>query len=103
MKSFVNDLDNFEFDNKGLSYRNLKLFRQFYQTYPQIRQTLTAQLMLPQIRQSVTDELHNIDMQVPPNKLVSRLSFSHFAEMFEIKEPLKRTFYELECIKGNRN
>lgn len=106
-------------DNKGLSYRNLKLFRQFYQTYPQIRQTLSAQLqqmgfeaqkigqsvsaqlMLPQIRQSVTDELHNIDMQVPPDKLVSRLSFSHFAEMFEIKEPLKRTFYELECIKGN--
>lgn len=106
-------------DNKGLSYRNLKLFRQFYQTYPQIRQTLSAQLqqmgfeaqkigqsliaqlMLPQIRQSATDELHNIDMKVPPDKLIGRLSFSHFAEMFEIKEPLKRTFYELECIKGN--
>ncbi|GJQ50710.1 hypothetical protein KsCSTR_01080 [Candidatus Kuenenia stuttgartiensis] len=35
------------FDNKGLSCRNLKLFRQFYQTYPQIRRSLTAQLMLP--------------------------------------------------------
>ena len=55
---------NFEF-----LVNNLKLYRQFYQTYPQIRQTLTAQLMLPQIRQSVTDELHNIDMQVPPYKL----------------------------------
>ncbi len=106
-------------DDNGLSYRNLKLFRQFYQIYPQIRQTLSAQLqqigfeahkigqslsaqlMLPQIRQSMTDELHNIDMQVPPDKLVSRLSFSHFSEMFEVKEPLKRTFYELECIKGN--
>lgn len=106
-------------DNKGLSYRNLKLFRQFYQTYPQIRQTLTAQLqqmgfeaqkigqsltaqlMLSQICQSLTDKLHNPDVQVLPDKLISRLSFSHFAEMFEIKEPLKRTFYELECIKGN--
>jgi hypothetical protein len=29
---------------KGLSHRNLKLFRQFYFTYPQIGQTVSAQL-----------------------------------------------------------
>lgn len=103
----------------GLSSRNLKLFRQFYQIYPQIRQTLTAQLqqfdlgvdqirqtvsaqlMLSQIRQTTSPELQNIDNQVPPDKLISRLSFSHFSEMLEIKDSPKRTFYELECIKGN--
>ncbi len=30
-------------DKKGLSYRNLKLFRQFYQTFPKIGQTASAQ------------------------------------------------------------
>ena len=102
MKSFVNDLDNFEFDNKGLSYRNLKLFRQFYQTYPQIRQTLSAQLQqmgfeAHKIGQSVTDELHNIDMQIQPDKLVSRLSFSHFAEM--IIEPWADKIHNPEGVK----
>ena len=29
-------------NNKGLSYRNLKLFRQFYQAFPEIGQTLSA-------------------------------------------------------------
>jgi hypothetical protein len=33
-----------DLNNPGLSYRNLKLFRQFYQQYPQIGQTVSAQL-----------------------------------------------------------
>ncbi len=43
-------------DKKGLSYRNLKLFRQFYVSYSEIGQLLTAQsktYILP-IMQSVT-------------------------------------------------
>ena len=34
-------------------------------------------------------------------KLVDSLSFSHFAELIEIENPLKRAFYEIECIRGN--
>ena len=34
-------------------------------------------------------------------KLVDSLSFSHFAELIEIEDPLKRAFYEIECIGGN--
>ncbi len=33
--------------------------------------------------------------------LVSRLSFSHIAELLAIDQPLKRAFYEIECIRGN--
>lgn len=40
------------------------------------------------------------ELQVPPEKIISRLSFSHIVELIKIEDPLKRTFYELECIKG---
>lgn len=38
---------------------------------------------------------------VPPDKLISRLSFTHLVQLLPINDPLKRTFYELECIKSN--
>ncbi len=38
--------------------------------------------------------------QIAADKIVSRLSFSHLIELIKIKDNLKRTFYELECIKG---
>ena len=107
-------------DNAGLSYRTLKLFRQFYQCYPQIGQTVSAYLRNDQglieigeenlrkfilplekeghaIGQTVSAQLH---LSVSPEKLVGNLSFSHLVELFEITNPLKRTFYEIECIKG---
>lgn len=37
----------------------------------------------------------------PMHKLVSALSFSHFAELIALEDPLKRAFYEIECIRGN--
>ena len=41
-------------NQKGLSVRNLKLFKQFYNAYPQILQTLSAISELPhEIRQTV--------------------------------------------------
>lgn len=33
--------------------------------------------------------------------LISRLSFTHLAELIELDDPLKRAFYEVECIRGN--
>lgn len=32
--------------------------------------------------------------------LLSSLSFSHFTEILELDDPLKRVFYEVECIRG---
>lgn len=40
------------------------------------------------------------DLQMPPEVLFKNLSFSHFALILPIKDPLARVFYELETIKG---
>jgi predicted nuclease of restriction endonuclease-like (RecB) superfamily len=110
---------------KGLGARNLKLFRQFYFQYPQISQTVSDQLKqlgFNSIRQMLSDEFPpaenqentivqtpsaqfkstlSTDLQVPPDRLINALSFSHFTLLFPIEDPLKRTFYEIECMKGN--
>jgi predicted nuclease of restriction endonuclease-like (RecB) superfamily len=111
------------FDEDGLSYRNLKLYRQFYNAYPQIGayipsfvnryfgsigQTPIAQLQLPDnelniIGQSMIaqfDHQEEYPKYLQVEKLVSKLSFTHLTLLFPIEEPLKRLFYEIECIKG---
>lgn len=102
-------------NNKGLSYRSLKLFRQFYQLYPQIGQTVSAQLQNDEVALQLIDNQSPIgqtlsaqlllvqtseQMMLPPEKLISRLSFSHKVELLQIDDPLKRAFYEIEAIKG---
>lgn len=86
--------------NKGMvrtQERELRRFRSFYLAYPQIRETLSPEslpaLALP-IRETVSPEL-------PGQKLLECLSFSHFAELLNIGDPLQRAFYELECLRGN--
>jgi predicted nuclease of restriction endonuclease-like (RecB) superfamily len=105
---------------KGLDDRALRKFRQFYLAYPQIanliRGSLSPELNLLPKWGTVSPESMMIDeinmkkgtlspqlekkLQVPPDKLVSKLSYSHLELMLNINDPLKRTFYELECIKG---
>lgn len=96
---------------KGLSAPELSRCRQFYQTYPQILGSLTQEFReyLPEeILGSLTQKLNSEpekparshDLQVPPSRLISQLSYTHLVELLKIDEPLKRTFYELESIKG---
>jgi len=83
---------------KGLSSTALKLMRQFYLTYPQISQSVTDQFKIDnKTSQSVTDK----SLYVAPEKLLRICSFSHFIELIKIDDELKRTFYEVETIKGN--
>ena len=35
------------------------------------------------------------------DKLINNLSFSHFIELMKIDDPLKKSFYEIESIRGN--
>lgn len=35
-----------------------------------------------------------------PARLLQTLSFSHIVELVKIDDPLKRAFYEIECVKG---
>lgn len=106
---------------KGLTTPELSRCRQFYQVYPQILGTLSREFEflfpksivgtlsqkspkadgfnVPGIRASLSPELQG-KLQIPPDKLIQKLSFSHFVELLKLNMPLKRTFYELECIKG---
>jgi predicted nuclease of restriction endonuclease-like (RecB) superfamily len=148
------------FNEEGLSYRNLNLYRQFYLVYPQISiyiphffqkyfdgiwqsliaksqlvdkeeddiwQTPSAKLSNSEdekdnsILQTLSAELQssekvNVGIGQTPSaqfspdevaeqlpyitELVSKLSFSHFSLLLTVEDPLKRRFYELECIKG---
>jgi predicted nuclease of restriction endonuclease-like (RecB) superfamily len=38
-------------------------------------------------------------LQVPPEKIIRRLSYSHLVELIKISDSLKRMFYEVQCIK----
>ena len=101
----------------GVAPRSLRLYRQFYLAYPQLcRQRVAAKSggvpSLP-IWQTVSAKLQELipvenaqynppgtASPVDPEFLVSRLSFSHFAELITIEEPRERAFYEIECIRG---
>jgi predicted nuclease of restriction endonuclease-like (RecB) superfamily len=85
--------------------RELRRYRRFYLAYPQIREAVTPEFqrllptrrtLEPEIRETVSPEL-----EIPGKTLLSKLSFSHLAELLEIDDPLKRAFYEIECIRGN--
>lgn len=116
-------LDNLasELRIKGLVSAELSRCRQFYHCYPQILGSLTQEFknLLPkQILGSLTQELYSLENTVfsseaslkkplkeHENKLsgsviVSKLSFTHLVELIKIDNASKRTFYELECIKG---
>lgn len=38
---------------------------------------------------------------MPAATLLERLSYSHIELLLELEDPLKRAFYEIECIRGN--
>jgi predicted nuclease of restriction endonuclease-like (RecB) superfamily len=95
--------------------RELRRYRSFYLAYPQIRESLSpesAPALALVIRESTSPESGARmagaalpcplpQSGVPAQKLLERLSFSHFAELLAIDDPLQRAFYELECIRGN--
>lgn len=101
---------------KGLDERSLRSIRLFYIHYPylgdSIRGLLTTKLQESLNRGSVTPEnnylkkvrsvtpLFEDKLRVPANVLINKLSYTHIESLLKVSDPLKRTFYELECIKG---
>ena len=91
---------------KRVAARELRRYRRFYLVYPQIWQSVTTKFrnMLPHallqfpasIREPVPPE-----SRIPGETLITRLSFTHLVELIAIDDPLKRSFYEAECIRGN--
>jgi hypothetical protein len=74
--------------------RELRRYRKFYQTYPQIREALTPELrkhltfpaksLSAPIRESATPETG-----LTGKELITRLSFTHIAELLAIEDPLR--------------
>lgn len=88
--------------------RYLGLCRQLYDVYPQIRKSVISELIplaLPTAEQERTGGVNRksaiSELAIKPRMLVGQLSFTHLIELLAIEEPLKRAFYEIECIRGN--
>ena len=111
--------------DEGLSYRNLKLYRQFYLAFPElgadvgqfllshssIGQPLVAQLQSnenelirigqPAVAKSNTEESRRkCNNLISPEQVFNSLSYSHLIQLLNITDPLEKAFYEIEAIKG---
>lgn len=92
--------------------REIYRYRQFYLAYPQIVESVNPQL------QPLIGLLNLAGADSPPagaptivetspqfkidgKTLIYRLSFSHIAELLNLEDATKRSFYEVECIQGN--
>jgi len=110
----------------GMEPRRLREYRQFYISYPylgyEVGNYLQKQAVLPysfdqnqkwrsasailQISNNEQDEIWRTltakleNWQTPPDRLFNRLSASHLICLSNIKEDLKRAFYEQEAIRG---
>lgn len=106
---------------KGLGRSMLEYCRLFYSSYPQLQneiaqfvltisQSSIGKLPLPaekllSLGQSSNNQLllsenKFSNLEISPSKLFSTLSFTHFVELIQFEDNLKRRFYEIECIKG---
>ena len=93
----------------GFSETNLRLYRQFYLTYPQIHQSLTDKFIKSNLK-FLESDIHknkaqlNISSHSPKSEILLRhFTFTHFVELIKVQDPLKRAFYEVEGINGHWN
>ncbi|MBM3204059.1 DUF1016 domain-containing protein [Candidatus Woesearchaeota archaeon] len=106
---------------KRVDTRELRRFRLLYTVYPQIRETVTPELLAragataldPLLdfaplakRETLSPESQIVETVTPQSlpagpDLLHRLSFSHFSELLELPDDTQRRFYEVECIRGN--
>jgi len=88
----------------GCRFRQLYNYRVFYRAYPQILRTASAkskELLHAFVQPAEKLRTASAKLTIDPAKLVSSLSYSHFELLVEIEDPLKRAFYEVECIRAN--
>ncbi len=94
---------------KGLTKDGLWRCKQFYDTYPQILATVSRELDNTFVQNNL-EIIGTVSREfkpdpslpeIPSEKLLNNLSYSHFKELVKIENPLQRTFYEIESIRGN--
>ena len=79
----------------GLTVTTFKLSRSFYRLYPQMSNLFVTPVPISE-RIGATSSHQFISS---PEKLISKLSFSHIRELLSINDPLVRFFYEQECMR----
>ena len=110
---------------KGMTERRFREFRRLYIVYPQlssevakylvslpvgsrnllnnsvkeIRQT-SAESQIPVIRRTSAELVVTEDWMLPAEILFNRISYSNLSLISQIDDPVKRSFYEIENIKG---
>jgi len=105
-----------ELNAKGISNSNsreLRRYRTLYSTYQYfgafifnslpndaIWGTLCAISGIEQKRETPSPIFDKMNLEIPAEKIIYKLSFSHLVELIKIKDKLNRVFYEIECIKG---
>ena len=115
-------------NKKSLSYRNLKLYRQFYKEFLSLEKPIydyvlhefaSEKTLLTGIKNNLIEDksaqkdlaisdcqigqsaiAQFTEVQIPPESLFTHLSFTHFSLIMSVEDSLARTFYELETIKG---
>ena len=80
------------------------VYLRFYRLYPEIVGTVSPQLkkFLPEGSEA-NEKVGTVSPQfkISRDKLIQRLSYSHLELIVDLEDDLKRTFYEIECIRGN--
>lgn len=111
-------------NKKSLSYRNLQLYKQFYLEFKVLENPIkdfvlnefrTEENLIPNANFNLIEEnfsitkdcanavctiQNNDEIAIPAELLFKHISYSHFTLIMGVENPLARTFYELETIKG---
>lgn len=111
-------------NKSSFSYRNLQLYKQFYLEFKVLEKPikdfvlnefraeenliLNANLSLIEEPSELTADCANSvctiqnkkEISIPAELLFKNISYSHFTLIMGVENPLARTFYELETIKG---
>ncbi|PIP82605.1 MAG: cytoplasmic protein [Elusimicrobia bacterium CG_4_9_14_3_um_filter_62_55] len=84
-------------------WRQLYRYRDFYLVFPEILGTLSPELASLAPKHPTEKKLGTLSPKsaLPPDRLLNGLSYSQFEELAALKEPLKRAFYIVECLRGN--
>ena len=84
---------------RGCSPTNLRKFREFYQAYPEIQQTVSVEF------QRLTDEnIGTLEIrQTVSAKLASHFSlgWSHYVTLMTVDNVKERQFYEIESVQNS--
>ena len=101
LNELSSELRRHQVSNSGR--RQLYNYLSFYRAYPQIVRTVPAQTLhlLPESIGKEKVRTLSAQLGIAPEKMISSLSYSHFEQLTILDDILKRSFYEIECIRGN--